>query len=502
MRHRLPSARRSMKASRPYSSWKLLYLLTLSRFLSSPFALDHKGVASSWGNPIFLTDRGYADALCSDGTSAAFYYRAAAVPIATSAALAKHPLTVVYLQGGFWCWDDASCALRWGYWDDPSAQKQWRGKHLMSSKTLDNITLNGNLPTGLFEQSSRNAFAHAHAYYVPYCSSDAWLGSTRGEPADAFHFRGRDIVEAVIREVQRTWRAAPLVPMAAPMGTRGSTTQRRVILAGTSAGGLGTIHNVNFVSLLLPNVAVFGMPDGGWFMDVTPSGACAAASKEMWDCVEEGKATPQQPIALRTQFEAAWKYWNLSAVSPPIATLACASPQSPEPPQHEPSHPQAQTQTQGGSSGRGRRSRATKSWQCLFPAAALSLVQTPLFAVQSLTDSWQLQWNGGLLHAAPIASTLRSAAVEQLDALARAPQKSAVFGSICWVHGQLTTSSFFDVGVGGRSAHGIAERLVLNVVGGGGDSLPVWGANESAIENGARCDGKWNCSANCPANSG
>ena len=140
--------------------------------------------SSEWGNPIFLADRGYPDALCPDRTSAAYYFRQG-----KEGATATNNV-LIYLQGGFWCWDEPSCALRWAYWNNPAAQAQWNGKHLMSSKTLNNMTLNGNLPGGITNTSGgahkRNAFAGFDVYYVPYCSSDAWLGATRGEAADAF----------------------------------------------------------------------------------------------------------------------------------------------------------------------------------------------------------------------------------------------------------------------------------------------------------------------------
>ena len=418
--------------------------------------------ASEWGNPIFLVDRGHVDALCSDRTSAAYYFRKGA-PSGDENRRRRDVL--IYLQGGFWCWDEASCALRWGYWDDPAAQRQWHGKHLMSSKTLDNVTMNGNTPGGILNTTARaaaNAFAGFDVYYVPYCSSDAWLGATRGEAAGAFVFRGRDILTAVVRETVKQSGAG------APLGA--------VLLTGTSAGGLGTIHSVDFLrdELLPPSAAtrVVGIADGGWFMDVEPAAPCAQQSEDMWDCVEEGKRSSSRvAIPLRAQFQAGYAYWNLSTTTTVGRADAVPPPTS----------------------------CVTSPWECLFPALALPTIRTPLIALQSLTDSWQLQWNGGLLQPSAIATTLRRNAVQQMEDVARAHASSkAAFASLCWVHGQLTSSSFFDVDVGGVNPHDLAKTLVL----GGGTGSTGWSKNESAIEHSAACEGAWNCSRGCPADSG
>ena len=264
----------------------------------------------AWGDPVMLVDRGYPDARCNDGASAAYYFRAGAAgregaarrdgPTSREKAARREGANVfVYLQGGFWCWDSKSCDLRWNYWNDPANQARWGGKHLMSSKTLDNRTLNGNTPAGITDLSRANAFRDFDVYYAPYCSSDAWLGATRGEAADEFAFRGRDIVRALAEEVRTR------------SGTLGT-----VLLGGTSAGGLGTIHSVDlFKRALRPAGAagasvdlralrpagamgtsdasataaslpfVVGVPDGGWFMDVEPAGPCAQESDEMWASV-------------------------------------------------------------------------------------------------------------------------------------------------------------------------------------------------------------------------
>ena len=298
----------------------------------------------------------------------------------------------------------------------------------------------------------------------------AWLGATRGEAADAFVFRGRDILTAVVRETVKQSGAG------APLGA--------VLLTGTSAGGLGTIHSVDFLrdELLPPSAAarVVGIADGGWFMDVEPAAPCAQQSEDMWDCVEEGKRSSSRvAIPLRAQFHAGYAHWNLSTTTVGRTTVGRT--------------------TVGRADAGPPTSCVASPWECLFPALALPTIRAPLIVLQSLTDSWQLQWNGGLLQPSAIATTLRRNALQQMEDVARAHASSkAAFASLCWVHGQLTSSSFFDVDVGGVHPHDLVQELIL---GGRADSTG-WSQNESAIEHSAACEGAWNCSRGCPADSG
>lgn len=43
------------------------------------------------------------DAICNDGSPGAYYWQASKT---------GSPLWIVYLQGGMWCWDEASCSAR------------------------------------------------------------------------------------------------------------------------------------------------------------------------------------------------------------------------------------------------------------------------------------------------------------------------------------------------------------------------------------------------------
>lgn len=375
---------------------------------------------------VHLSDR-YPRALCSDRSSAAYYYRAGRDHDDQSSTV------ILVQQGGFWCWDSESCERRWDYWSKPAHRAMWKGKHLMSSKYLDKKTLNGNPPAGMFEASSRNPFQNASIFYIPYCSSDAWTGSSRDDSASRFVYRGHDIVRAVLAEIR----------------TQVGNTFRNLLVTGTSAGGLGTVLNTDLAAGMFPETRVLGIPDAGWFLDVNPAGPCQMSSPAMWDCTEEsGKV-----IALRAQFEAGFTMWNAVTAMP----LPC-------------------------------RSR-TDAWRCLFAAEAAPHIKSRLYVLQSLTDSWQLQWNGGLPDTSrppAIARELRTKTTAEMHRLSKALPVTGygIFSPTCWMHGSAGSDSFFDVRLpdGASPASALSAAVFRN----------EWTAHISD-ERG------WNVTRGCPA---
>lgn len=79
---------------------------------------------------------------------------------------------------------------------------------------------------------------NANHVFVPYCSSDSWSGRrTKPESRDSFRFMGSLIVRQVI---------ADLIPLGLgnPQGTD-------LLMAGSSAGGLGVMLNLDKVRAFL-----------------------------------------------------------------------------------------------------------------------------------------------------------------------------------------------------------------------------------------------------------
>lgn len=93
----------------------------------------------------------YPEALCNDGTSAGYYY-----------VEGSHPgRAIIFLMGGGLCYDSKSCAERPDYL---KSNKYWENSKHMSE--------------GVFNRDCNinPYFCNASIMFVPYCSSDSWVG--------------------------------------------------------------------------------------------------------------------------------------------------------------------------------------------------------------------------------------------------------------------------------------------------------------------------------------
>jgi hypothetical protein len=173
-----------------------------------------------------------ADARCNDG-SAAGYYPAAGAPGATS--------WVIFLEGGSWCGSDAECTAR--------------EKSLTSSSAWPQTMA----PAGILSSSAvaNPHFAASNRVFVPYCTSDLFSGDT-GPTAGTtkFQFRGRAVLDAVIRDLRSTYG----------LGAAGQS----VLFAGASAGGIAVLATADRVAAALPGVKVAAVTDAGFLPDVAP----------------------------------------------------------------------------------------------------------------------------------------------------------------------------------------------------------------------------------------
>ncbi|XP_034657979.1 LOW QUALITY PROTEIN: palmitoleoyl-protein carboxylesterase NOTUM [Drosophila subobscura] len=214
---------------------------------------------------------------CNDGTHAGFYLR-------------KQPSSkkwIVFLEGGWHCFDVRSCRARW-----------LRLRHLMTSSQWPETRDVGGI---LSPHAEENPYWHnANHVLIPYCSSDSWSG-TRTEPdtsdrENRWRFMGALILRQVI---------ADLIPLGL-----GRVPGGELLLVGSSAGGLGVMLNLDRIRDFLVNerqlqVTVRGVSDSGWFLDREPYTPAAVASSEsvrqgwkLWqgllpeDCT---KAHPTEP---------------------------------------------------------------------------------------------------------------------------------------------------------------------------------------------------------------
>lgn len=119
-----------------------------------------------------------------------------------------------------------------------------------------------------------NPYWHdANHVFVPYCSSDSWSGTkTQPDTRDGWSFMGSLIVKQVIID---------LLPLGLSRSHGGE-----ILLAGSSAGALGVMLNLDKVKNILHNergldIAVRGISDSGWFLDREPYVPGAIAAVEM-----------------------------------------------------------------------------------------------------------------------------------------------------------------------------------------------------------------------------
>jgi len=186
----------------------------------------------------------HPNALCNDGTPSGFYFK----PGSPSS-----NLWIVFQQGGEWCYDEPTCRARPS---QLSSSKDWS-----KSKSLE----------GLFD-STDPRLKGANLIYVPYCSSDAYIGNLSAERCPfGFNFMGRAIVEAVWKEAVRRG-----------LGAREGT---EVLYGGCSAGARGAMFNLDFVAQWLhanvgEKVSRFGgLLDSCFWIDIDPLVTKSSLSK-------------------------------------------------------------------------------------------------------------------------------------------------------------------------------------------------------------------------------
>lgn len=172
-------------------------------------------------------------AVCNDGSPGGYY---------SAASTTGSDLWVIYLQGGMWCWDQASCDARAS---DAAFE--------MSSTHWPKVQEVG----GVFSQSPLNPWADANKVYLSYCSSDAWVGDVAASAATYnYAFRGQRLIEATLTDLALN---------------RGLTGSAQVLFGGCSAGARGAMFNLDYIQALLPaGATVKGLLDSALWLDLTP----------------------------------------------------------------------------------------------------------------------------------------------------------------------------------------------------------------------------------------
>lgn len=178
-------------------------------------------------------------AVCNDASAASYYFKDNSNP----------KLWLVYLAGGGWCYDFKSCAARYSGTEYPHhncSNSSLTAPCFMSSKDFPDSCGK----TGIFDARPGNSPLHgANKVYVPYCSSDGWMGD------GSFHdwdFRGARIARAVIKDLQ----------------SKGLNKGSTLIFGGGSAGGRGAMVLLDEIAESLPRVLVRGLLDSPFYIDI------------------------------------------------------------------------------------------------------------------------------------------------------------------------------------------------------------------------------------------
>mmetsp|Transcript_17009 Transcript_17009/g.40983 ORF Transcript_17009/g.40983 Transcript_17009/m.40983 type:complete len:408 (-) Transcript_17009:74-1297(-) len=176
----------------------------------------------------------------------------------------------IFLEGGSACWDAESCALR--RFDRTSSAGAAHMLHL----------------DGVFSRID-HPLADAGKVFIKYCSSDSWVGNASTVIFDdTWHFRGKQIVSAVVDQLLRSdMRFADVV-----------------VVGGCSAGGRGALYNLDDICERVRTTSgavCVGFMDAAWWPlldDTSPLNTWSGMGWELWQpempqgCV---LANPQHP---------------------------------------------------------------------------------------------------------------------------------------------------------------------------------------------------------------
>jgi hypothetical protein len=229
-------------------------------------------------------------ATCNDGTPALAYVQAGVGAAANN--------WIIFLEGGGSCGNGQECMDRWqSYQTAYGLQKMstripratwdaWYppggpGAGPPTGWTLqgaDYAMPAGIVGSGILSTAPANPFANWTKVYANYCSSDTWTGRQQSVPLSAInrrggagvaytiHFHGAHIFDGLIADLR--------TGVAPCMGPGGFNCQalpslnvaNKVFLAGSSAGGVGVLHNVDLLrarqQLVNPATQVRAIIDG------------------------------------------------------------------------------------------------------------------------------------------------------------------------------------------------------------------------------------------------
>ncbi|CAE7354252.1 NOTUM [Symbiodinium natans] len=171
---------------------------------------------------------------CNDGSPGAMYL--SPVPVKT---FIGRTVWHIHLEGGGYCYDQENC-------ESPA-----HGQYLESTRHREQLIWKG----GMFARGvgSTPFLSTAAHVYVGYCSSDSWMGNTsRTWRGKTWYFEGAHILATAVNTL---------------LDHHGMKNAALVLFSGCSAGGRGTLYNLDglcrLVRASVPKVACAGLADAG-----------------------------------------------------------------------------------------------------------------------------------------------------------------------------------------------------------------------------------------------
>lgn len=201
------------------------------------------------------------NAVCNDGSPSGYYF----VPSTTGSTV-----WVIHMQGGGYCYDNASCASRR---NDPE-----------KNTSISSVNWESNPPVedekGILNPNplKNPYFYNANRVYMRYCSSDLFSGNRvlTLDGSISWYFRGRAILQATLEDL-----GSPTNPSLPSL-----QDATKVLLSGGSASGISIFPALDWAAGQLQTMYgityVKGLSDAGWLVELTPLGpGILPASEQM-----------------------------------------------------------------------------------------------------------------------------------------------------------------------------------------------------------------------------
>ncbi|KAM9208299.1 palmitoleoyl-protein carboxylesterase NOTUM isoform 1-T1 [Dugong dugon] len=306
---------------------------------------------------------------CNDGSPAGYYLKESK----------GSRRWLLFLEGGWYCFNRENCDSRYATMRRLMSSKDWprtrKGTGILSSQPEENPH-----------------WWNANMVFIPYCSSDVWSGASSKSEKDEYAFMGALIIREVVREL---------------LG-KGLSGAKVLLLAGSSAGGIGVLLNVDRVAEQLeelgyPAIQVRGLADSSWFLD--------NKQYRPTDCIDTVTCAPTEAVRRGI------RYWK------GMVPERCR-----------------------------RQFKEGEEWNCFFGYKVYPTLRCPVFVVQWLFDEAQLTVDNVHLTGQPVQEGqwlyIQNVGRQLRDTL---KDVAATFAPACLSHEIIIRSQWMDVQVKGTS---------------------------------------------------